>query len=102
MQDVIPNQIFVTGYNRSRISDERDLKSLFSEFGNIKSIAFKGHFAFLTFYNDTDAEKAIKEMNEKVIHGNKLKVEIVDNRRTKKTGPTTEDECFKCKRRGHW
>ena len=102
MQEVIPNQIFVTGYSRQRIRDERDLKDMFKEFGVITSVVFKGPYSFITYQREGEAEKSIKELHEKVVHGNKLKIEIVDNRRTKKTGPTTDDECFKCKRKGHW
>lgn len=102
MADVVPNQIFVTGYGRTRIRDDRDLKDMFKEFGSIQSVAFKGHFAFITFSKESEAEKAIKELHDKVVHGHKLKVEVVDSRRTKKSGPTVDDECFKCKRRGHW
>ena len=49
MQDVIPNQIFVTGYSRSRIRDERDLKDMFKEFGVISTVAFKGPYSFITY-----------------------------------------------------
>lgn len=75
---------------------------MFKEFGTIVSVAFKRHFSFVTFQRDSEAEKAVKELHERNFHGNTLKVEIVENRRARKTGPSASDDCFKCRRRGHW
>ena len=58
----------------------KDLKELFSKFGEteeetIISDKFSGRskgFGFVTFKNDEDADKAIKEMHEKDIEGRKL------------------------------
>lgn len=41
-------------------------------------------------------------MNGKSCHGYPLKVEIVDTRKTRKTGPKPEDGCFRCGKKGHW
>jgi RNA recognition motif-containing protein len=62
--------------------DSEKLRELFSSFGDVEeatviSDKFSGRskgFGFVTFSNDEDAKKAIKEMNEKEIEGRALKV----------------------------
>jgi RNA recognition motif-containing protein len=62
--------------------DSEGLKKLFAEFGEIEeavviSDKFSGRskgFGFVTFPNDEEAQKAIKEMNEKEVEGRGLKV----------------------------
>lgn len=62
--------------------DSEKLKELFSSFGEIEeatviSNKFSGRskgFGFVSFTNDEDAKKAIKEMNDKEVEGRKLKV----------------------------
>jgi len=62
--------------------DSEKLKELFSSYGDIEeatviSDKFSGRskgFGFVTFKNDEDAKKAIKEMNDKDVEGRKLKV----------------------------
>ena len=62
--------------------DSEKLKELFASFGEIEeatviSDKFSGRskgFGFITFPNDEDAKKAIKEMNEKEVEGRALKV----------------------------
>ena len=62
--------------------DSEKLRELFASFGDIEeatviSDKFSGRskgFGFVTFSNDEDAKKAIKEMNEKDIEGRTLKV----------------------------
>jgi RNA recognition motif-containing protein len=61
----------------------KELRDLFSEFGDIEDATVvldkfdkrksKG-FGFVTFINDSDAEKAISAMNEKEIEGRPLTV----------------------------
>lgn len=46
MGDIVPNQVFVAGYSRSRIIDTKDLKELFKEF-NVSDVAYKGPFSFV-------------------------------------------------------
>jgi arginine/serine-rich splicing factor 7 len=41
-------------------------------------------------------------MNGYTYNGQKLKVDVVDNRKGRKTGPSEEDKCFKCGKGGHW
>jgi len=62
--------------------DSEKLKELFSSYGDIEeaiviSNKYTGRskgFGFVTFSNDEDAKKAIKEMNDKDVEGRKLKV----------------------------
>jgi len=62
--------------------DSEKLKELFSSYGDIEeatviSDKFSGRskgFGFVTFKNEEDAKKAIKEMNDKDVEGRKLKV----------------------------
>ena len=60
--------------------DNKDLENLFSKFGEIKSaIVLKDEkneskgFGFVCFNKAEDAEKALKEMNDKKIFENKKK-----------------------------
>jgi arginine/serine-rich splicing factor 7 len=39
----------------------------------------------------------MEDMNGKTVDGIKMKIEIVDSRRARRTGPSDTDECFKCK-----
>lgn len=62
--------------------DEEKLKKLFSSYGKTEEVIvisdkFTGRskgFGFITFVDDKDADKAIKEMNGKDIEGRALKV----------------------------
>jgi RNA recognition motif-containing protein len=61
---------------------EAELKNLFSEFGDVSSVKIiedretgrpKG-FAFVEMPNQAEAEKAVKNLNEKEIKGREIKV----------------------------
>lgn len=62
--------------------DDAKLQDLFSEFGEVSEATvlkdkFTGRskgFGFVTFSDDSSAQKAIKAMNDKDIEGRKLKV----------------------------
>ena len=62
--------------------DDKALKELFAEFGEIEdSVLIKDKFSnrskgfgFITFTNDEDANKAISEMHEKEVEGRPLTV----------------------------
>ncbi len=62
--------------------DDKKLKELFSEFGEVSEAVvikdkYNGRskgFGFVTFANEEDAQKAISEMNEKEIDGRAIKV----------------------------
>lgn len=47
MGDIVPNQVFVAGYSRSRVIDGKDLKELFKDYGQITDVAYKGPFSFV-------------------------------------------------------
>ncbi|CAD8143493.1 unnamed protein product [Paramecium octaurelia] len=102
MGDIIPNQLFVAGYSRSKVQDEKDVRDIFKKYGAIKEVAYKGSYSFVTFSNEQEAQEALKSTNGQTYNGQKLKVDVVDNRKGRKTGPNEEDKCFKCNKGGHW
>lgn len=76
--------------------NENDLKNLFEEFGNVSSASLikdkmsgksKG-FGFVEMPNNSEAEKAINDLNDKPISGRKVKVNQAkprnDNRQQRK------------------
>ena len=46
-------------------TDEKMLRKLFEEFGEIKDVNHRGTFAFVEFFEAEHAQRAIKEMSEK-------------------------------------
>ncbi|CAD8060725.1 unnamed protein product [Paramecium primaurelia] len=102
MGEIVPNQLFVAGYSRSKIQDEKGIKDIFKKYGTIKDIAYKGSYSFVTLSSETEAQNAISAINGQLINGQKFKVDIVDNRKGKRIGPQEKDECFKCGKGGHW
>ncbi|CAD8166525.1 unnamed protein product [Paramecium octaurelia] len=102
MGEVVPNQLFVAGYSRNKISDDKGIKDIFKKYGNIKEVAYKGAYSFVTFSSESEAQNAISALNGQQINGQKLKVDIVDNRKGRRNGPQENDECFKCGKGGHW
>lgn len=59
----------------SRNDDQRALKKLFSECGNIVGVDLKGKFAFVEFETAQQAQKAIETMHGITHFGSKLSVE---------------------------
>ncbi|CAD8150536.1 unnamed protein product [Paramecium pentaurelia] len=59
-------------------------------------------FNFKTFSNEEEAFEAIKGINGQTYTGQKLIVDVLSNRKVKKTGPNQDDQCFKCGKGGHW
>ncbi|CAD8069908.1 unnamed protein product [Paramecium sonneborni] len=102
MGEIVPNQLFVAGYSRNKISDDKGIKDIFRKYGNIKEVAYKGSYSFVTFSQEQEAEDALKALNGCEINGQKLKVDVVDNRKGRRNGPQEKDECFKCGQGGHW
>lgn len=47
MGEIVPNQLFVAGYSRSKISDEKGIKEIFRKHGTIKDVAYKGSYSFV-------------------------------------------------------
>ncbi|CAD8067970.1 unnamed protein product [Paramecium primaurelia] len=102
MSEIVSNQLFVTGYSLAKISDEKDIKNIFKKYGTIKNVAYKGSYSFVTFSSESEAENALKTLNGQQINGQKLIVNVVDNRKGRRNGPQENDECFRCKKGGHW
>ncbi|CAD8210253.1 unnamed protein product [Paramecium pentaurelia] len=102
MGEIVPNQLFVAGYSRNKVTDERDVKEIFRKYASVKEVAYKGSYSFITFNSEAEAQEALKETNGMAYNGQKLKVDIVDKRKSRKTGPSEGDQCFKCNKGGHW
>ncbi|CAD8138375.1 unnamed protein product [Paramecium octaurelia] len=102
MGDIVPNQLFVAGYSRSKVSGDKDVKDIFKKYGTIKDVAYKGSYSFVTFSSEQEALDALKATNGQTYNGQKLKVDVVDNRKGRKSGPNDDDKCFKCSKGGHW
>ncbi|CAD8066649.1 unnamed protein product [Paramecium primaurelia] len=102
MGEIVTNQLFVAGYSRSKVTDERDVREIFRKYESVKEVAYKGSYSFITFGNEDEAKEALTEMNGATHNGQKLKVDVVDNRKGRKTGPNESDQCFKCGKGGHW
>ncbi|CDR97659.1 RNA recognition motif containing protein, putative [Babesia bigemina] len=66
------SKVFV-GNLDGRVSEE-ELTSAFGKFGPINRIDFRRNFAFVDYVKVKDAEAAMREMNERVLMGSKLKV----------------------------
>lgn len=47
MGDIVPNQLFVAGYSRNKVTDDRDIKDIFKKYGTIKEVAYKGSYSFV-------------------------------------------------------
>ncbi|CAD8158995.1 unnamed protein product [Paramecium pentaurelia] len=73
MGEIVSNQLFVAGYSRAKITDEKDIKNIFKKYGTIKNVAYKGSYAFVTFSSESEAENALKALNGQQINGQKLK-----------------------------
>jgi len=58
-----------------RRADERDLEEIFDRYGKIRRIDIKTGFGFVEFYDDRDAEDAIKGEDGQDLLGRRLQVE---------------------------
>jgi arginine/serine-rich splicing factor 7 len=47
MGEIIPNQLFVAGYSRNKVQEDRDVREIFKKFGTIKDVAYKGSYSFV-------------------------------------------------------
>ncbi|KAM3130350.1 hypothetical protein pb186bvf_017553 [Paramecium bursaria] len=113
MSEIVPNQLFVAGYSKNKVTSENDVKDIFKGLAKIENVVYKGNYSFVvankkihfknqTFNNEKDADDARQKLNGSTYQGQKLKVDIVDNRKGRRAGPTDQDECFKCGKSGHW
>lgn len=61
MGEIVPNQLFVAGYSRKKIQDEKGIKDIFKKYGTIKEVAYKGSYSFVvrnsTFINRPSLQK---------------------------------------------
>lgn len=78
-------RVFAVGFSKD--VDERVIRDLFSEFGDIAAVKLikdldsnisKG-YAFIDFLDDAGANLAIKELNDYLFNGRKLNVRLADN-----------------------
>jgi len=106
---------------------ERDLEDLFSRYGRIRDVVFKGDrdFAFVEFDDDRDASDAKHALDDKEVDGSRLTVEYArgpgdrdrdrrDHRDRSRDRDSYRDrdsrggrssvvsKCFNCNQDGHW
>lgn len=64
------SQIFISRFpSRTR---SRSLERLFRPFGRIKDINMKRNFAFITFRDGDDAQRAVRKMNKTAYRGSTM------------------------------
>jgi arginine/serine-rich splicing factor 4/5/6 len=56
-------------------TSEEALRQLFGEYGNVTHVEMRTGFAFVTFEVEGDGERAIEEVNDKELDGNRIRVE---------------------------
>ncbi|EDO07024.1 RNA recognition motif domain containing protein [Babesia bovis T2Bo] len=83
------SKVFV-GNLDGKVSEE-DLTNAFSKFGPINKIDYRRNFAFVDFVKSRDAEVAMREMNERVLLGTKLKV-VPHSERSKRSETNREPD----------
>ena len=106
---------------------KRDLEREFGRFGKIRNLELKKGYAFIEYYNKSDAKEAMKELNNQKLFGQQKRIVIEEakgrsrekrreNRRSRsrsrekyrdysyrrRTGPKKTDICYNCGNRGHW
>ena len=106
------NQIFISGIPLD--TRDKDLRSKFEKYGDIKNINIKQGFCFMEYFNENSVKDAIEAMDGKSFEGNKILVkQAVDRRRERmsggssfiggvRRGPTSTDVCHNCQGVGHW
>jgi len=89
--------------------DKAGFDELFSPFGEIEEALviankYTGRsrgFGFVTYKNDADADKAMKEMNEKEVEGRRLVVKVArPSRESQEEGAAEEEQKPKEKKQG--
>jgi RNA recognition motif-containing protein len=84
--------------NLDRLTTEEELKGLFLEFGAVQSCnlvidrdsgASKG-FGFVEMPKSGEAKAAVKNLNNKTIGSNKIRVKKAEDKNEKKTGNASE------------
>lgn len=71
-----------------------DLKALFEKHGKLLECDIVKNFGFVHYTNETDARKAIENLNGYIINGNAIKVENAKSRRSANANTSTELNFF--------
>ena len=127
MSDGRNPQIFIAKLPQN--ISERELEYEFHKFGKIKELQLKRGYAFVTYGNYEDAEKAIKKMDGEKVNGQRIVVQSAlgrkrfrkrsrssssskdsssysyrerDRRMIRHIGPQSDDICYNCGKTGHW
>lgn len=84
---------------------EREIKSKFDKYGEIKSINPKNGFCFIEYTNEASSKEAIREMNERTFEGRAILVKYCQDKKDRtyeRKGPQQDDVCKNCQEKGHW
>lgn len=84
---------------------ERDLEDVFSKFGRITRCVVKREgYAFVEFEDQRDADDALRQCDGMRILGERISVEYAKGTRRDTGAPSgvSNDECFHCRRPGHF
>jgi len=95
---VSKNRIYVG--NLSQKTKQRDVEQLFQRFGKLREVSLKGHFGFVEYEDDRDAEEAVRKLDDIELDGNRIKTEFARDK-DKSNRPGT-GKCFRCGVEGHW
>lgn len=113
-------QIFIAKLSPSLTEDDIDYE--FRRFGKIKRQQLKRGYAFIEYYDYHNASEAIRRMDGKKLHGQRIVVQEARGRRhsnrdrmdgsrspynkdrvkIKRAGPQPDDICYNCGEKGHW
>jgi arginine/serine-rich splicing factor 7 len=101
------NVVYIRGF--SRRASREDIKDIFRKYGRIKDVQLKNGFAFVHFDDYYDAEESVDALNGKNVDGYRLTVEPAGrdwrknrNNDRERRGPSSDDKCYNCGKRGHW
>ena len=76
-----PNKIYVGNLRNSLSSiSTRELRELFSAFGEVESVERQGSLAYIQYRMSRDAKEAVAKMNNKEIRGTRISVGIADSK----------------------
>lgn len=87
--------------NLPKGSSERSVWDLFAEYGEVVECDIIKGFGFVHFTEDTDAKKAVKDLNNKEWNGSTLKVQPSHSKVHAKPGMGNRGECIRCGNTGH-
>jgi len=87
--------------NLSTRTKQKDLEELFSKIGKLREVSLKGHFGFVEYDDDRDAEEAVRKLDDIELDGSRIKTEFARDKSDRAPRPGT-GKCFKCGVEGHW